>query len=140
MNPAARRTPAGLGTAGRALWSRLTADPAPGERIIFSAAELVTLEMAARSADLVADLEALLGADGLVVTGSKGQPKLSGAVAELRLQRAALARLVGQLAIPEDGEDEGMLPAQRKAQRAAQARWQRQARRRGSKHGAATAN
>jgi hypothetical protein len=41
------------------------------------------------------------------VIGSKAQPKLSQVISELRLQRAALARLIAQLAIPEDDEEQG---------------------------------
>lgn len=66
--------------------------------------------------------------DGLVVEGSKGQRRLSPVAAELRLQRAALARLIGLLALPDDGEDVGLNPAQRKAQRAADVRWAKSAR------------
>ena len=93
--------------------------------MIFSVEEQVVLELAARQADDLAALERMLAEQGLVVAGSKGQPKLSGAPAELRAQRAALAKLVSQLAIPMDGELVGRTPAQRKAARAAAARWER---------------
>lgn len=135
-SPSSPRPPRGLSNAGTALWSRLTAAPAEGECLIFSAAELTVLEMACRQADDIAKLEALIEADGLIVAGSKGQPKLSAVPSELRLQRAALARLVSQLAIPDDAEAEGRTPAQQRAQRAAQARWDRpSARRQERKHG-----
>lgn len=124
------------GTAGRALRDRLTTAP-DGEELIFSAAELVTLDLACAQADSIADLEATLAREGIVVTGSKGQPKLSQIVAELRLQRAALARLVGSLAFPEDGEDVGRTVTQRKAQKAADARWARQASKREVRRGPA---
>lgn len=122
-----RGLPGGLGTAGAALWRKLTESSVPGEQIVFSTGELVTLELACRQADDIARLEKLLHDDGLTVTGSKGQVKLSSVPAELRLQRAALARLVGLLAIPDEDEGEGRSPAQRKAQRAADVRWACQA-------------
>jgi phage terminase small subunit len=114
-----------LGPTGRALWRRLTS-PAPGEELLFSSAERVTLELACRQADDLAALEAQLRIEGLVVIGSKGQSRLSGLPTEIRLQRAALGRLIAALALPEETEEEGLTPAQRKAQRAAQARWLRE--------------
>ncbi len=126
------RRPARLGPAGQALWRRLTANP----QLVFSIAESVTLEAACRQADDVAALEALLESQGLVLVGSTGQPKLSGVPAELRQQRAALTRLVAALAIPEDGETVGRSPAQKRAARAADTRWSRQAKaREGRRHG-----
>jgi hypothetical protein len=88
---------------------------------------MVTLRLACRQADDVARLEVLLADEGPVVKGSKGQPKLSTVPAELRLQRAALARLVAAPALPEEGQERGLTPTQRRAQKAANARWQRQA-------------
>ncbi len=130
--------PAGLGTAGAALWKRLTA-PVDGDELEFSVAELVTLELACRQADDIAHLEKVLAADGPTVVGSRGQVRLSPIPAELRLQRAALARLVAQLAIPDPDEEVGLAPSARRAQRAAEARWRRQAARREARHGSTTA-
>lgn len=132
---AASAFPAGLGPAGKALWTRLTA-PAGTRRLEFSRAELVTLELAAHQADDVAQLEKLLAEQGAVTAGSKGQPKLSGVPAELRQQRFALARLVSALALPSIGEEQGVTPAQRKAQKAAEARWARAQRLREARRGA----
>lgn len=90
-------------------------------------------------ADDVAQLERVLKRDGLVVTGSKGQAKLSGVPSELRLQRAALTRLVRQLEVNEsDTETATMSPASRKAQAAAQARWRNHERRERGKHAASS--
>lgn len=122
-----QRPPAGLGKAGLALWRELTAAPREGGELVFSPAEVVTLRLACRQADDVARLEELLDEEGPVVKGSKGQPKLSTVPAELRLQRAALARLVAALALPQDGQERGLTPTQRRAQKAANARWERQA-------------
>jgi hypothetical protein len=123
--------PDGLGTAGAELWADVTGMRGPnGEPLVFSTAEIVTLRLACRQADDLAALEKRLAEDGLVTTGSKGQPKLSGLVIEARLSRAALAKLIGQLSLPEEGEGEGLSPAQRKAVRAAQHRWVREQKRR----------
>jgi len=118
------RPPSTLGRAGAALWRRLTAPPAAGQSLVWSPGELVVLEQACRTADDVASLERLLKRDGLLVTGSKGQSKLSGVPAELRLQRAALTRLVRQLEVSDSAAEEGpRSAASRRAQAAAQARW-----------------
>jgi len=92
--------PTGLGAAGAALWKRLTA-PVDGDELEFSVAELVTLELACRQADDISALEQVLAHDGPTVLGSREQVRLSPIPAELRLQRAALARLVAQLAPPD---------------------------------------
>ena len=129
----------GLGPAGRALWRRLTAAPeaVDGEELTleFSSGELVLLEQAAKAADGLAALETQLRREGLTVTGSKGQPRLSGLPAEIRLQRAALTRLVSGLAIPVGEEMSGLSPAGRRAQKAAQARWRRVEQKRETRHG-----
>ena len=119
------------------MWTRLTAPPGPDQQIEFSSAERVTLELACRQADDIARLEELLEADGSMTVGSKGQPKLSSVPAELRLQRAALARLVALLAIPDEGEQHGLSPASRNARHAARVRHSRDAAKRGARRGAA---
>lgn len=105
--------PAKLGSAGRGLWRAVL------DEFDLSSAELVLLEAACRQADDVATLEAGL-ADGFVVAGSKGQPRLSAAVTEARQGRLALARLVAELRLPAEGTDVGVSPVK---SRAARARW-----------------
>lgn len=107
------RLPAKLDAAGRRLWKSLL------EEYNFSPNELVILEAAARQADDVATLEAGLR-DGFVVKGSKGQPRLSAAVTEVRQGRLALARLVAELRLPADGAEVGKNPTKA---RAASTRW-----------------
>lgn len=60
-----------------------------------------------------------------MVEGIRGQPKVSGLFAEARAHRLLLGKLLGQLALPDENEDKGKSPAQLRAQRAAQARWER---------------
>jgi hypothetical protein len=113
--------PDGLGEAGRALWVSLSAE------FEFGPHELALLAVACRQADDVAALEGLLGRDGLVVTGSAGQPRLNAAVTEVRQGRLALAKLLDQLAIPDEEQQVGRSAASRRAQRAARIRWDRDA-------------
>lgn len=112
----APKAPAGLGRAGRALWRRLTG------RYEFTVGELLIVEQAARQADLVADLEAALERDGLVVLGSQGQPRLNAVATELRQSRLALGRLLGDLRLPTE-DDRPMSAASLRARHAALARW-----------------
>ncbi len=110
--------PRDLGRAGRDLWRR-----------VFAAYELdpverVGLALACRQLDDVARLEELLDRDGLIVAGSSGQPRLSAALAELRLSRLAAARLLDALGLPVEGEEPSTATTTaRRARRAAAARW-----------------
>lgn len=58
-------------------------------------------ETACATLDTIHELEALVASDGLVTTGSKQQTVVHPAVVELRHQRAAYARLVQQLGLPD---------------------------------------
>jgi hypothetical protein len=80
------------------------------------------LGLAAAQADDIAALEAGLAEDGLWVAGSMGQPRLHPAVSELRQARVALARLLGDLPLPNEAQDPETARAHR-ARRAANARW-----------------
>lgn len=114
--------PAGLGEAGKALWSSVTAG------LTFRPDELAVLASACGVADQVAELEATLAASAPMVAGSKGQEVLHPAIPELRLQRQLLATLLARLDMPEEageaGEWDGLTASQR-ARRAARARWDR---------------
>jgi hypothetical protein len=118
------RPPRGLGAAGRALWRRLTVE------FDFDARELLVLEAAARQADDVALLEALLADEGPVTVGSKGQPRLSAVVMEVRQGRLALLKLLDGLRIPGEDEEAGRSAASERASRAATSRWGRRDRQR----------
>jgi hypothetical protein len=114
------RTPAGLGKSGKALWVALVG------KYEFAPRELALVELSVRTADNIADLEAALAAGGMVVVGSKGQPRLNGVAQELRMARLALAKLLGDLRLPDEDEGVGEQPMtmrQRRAQHAAQTRW-----------------
>lgn len=111
--------PEGLAEAGSAMWERLTG------RFEFSEAERPLLELVCRQADLVASLEAAVAAEGVTIAGSRGQPRLNAAVTELRQCRLALAKLLGELALPSEEDERPMTAAQRRAKHAAEARWAR---------------
>lgn len=98
------RTPAGLDAAGRKLWRAITGTFELSEH------EAAMLEEACRTRDLVGRLRAELDAAPLMLDSSQGQ-RLHPAVAELRQQRLALARLLATLGVPPLDEDE--LPAAR---------------------------
>lgn len=114
--------PRSLGTAGKRAWTALL-DDLPDDWEL-TAREVELLRNACRQADLVADLEAALKSDGLIVKGAKGQPRLSAVATELRQSRVALARLLGEIEMPAEDEEPTTAQSQR-ATRAAQARWRR---------------
>lgn len=121
----------GLCEAGRDLWERLVGT------YEFDARELLVVAAAARQADDLARLEAVIASDGVVTVGSAGQPRMAQVVAEARLARLALAKLLGDLVLPVEESDEPTeSAASRRARKAADARWmrerQREERRRGS--------
>lgn len=121
------RTPRNLGPAGRALWHAVTG------RYSLAAHELVLLESAARHADMAARLEDLLK-DGLLTVGASGQPRLNAAVTELRQSRLALSKLLTDLALPADVDEDSQpitlpSPASRQASKAASIRHERERRR-----------
>lgn len=132
--------PKGLQAPGRALWRAVLDDL--GEQFELTGRELSVLAMAARQRDEIARVEAALDGDGIVTRGSKGQPRLNGALGELRQMRLACSRLLGELDVPGASEEpapSGTARSQR-ARHAANARWmaveQRRERRRG--HGPAS--
>lgn len=117
----AERAPKNLGHAGRDLWRMVTG------ALTLDPHEQPGLVLACRQLDDVARLEDLLDRDGLVVTGSTGQPRLSAVVAELRQSRLAAAKLLDALALPVDDETGSATPAAKRARRAAESRWARKA-------------
>src|SRR4051794_27718660 len=125
-NPSVK-PPRGLGASGRALWRTVIAD-VPGDWQL-DARDLAVLEAACRQADDVAELEAAVSRDGVMLEGAAGQRRLNGAVTELRQGRLALGRLLGQVDLP-DEERRPVTEASRRAQRAANTRWAARAARR----------
>lgn len=92
------RTPTGLDAPGRKLWASIVAD------FEMAVHELAQLEEAARIRDRIAQLRALVDAEGLMLESSQGS-RLHPAIAETRQQQLALARLLATLGVPPLAED-----------------------------------
>jgi phage terminase small subunit len=123
----ALKLPKALRASGRTLWRAVIADvPSDWE---LDARDVAVLEAACRQADDVADLEAAVTRDGVMIEGAAGQRRLNAALTELRQSRLALGRLLGQVDLP-DEQRRPVTEASRRAQRAAHVRWSAQAERR----------
>lgn len=85
-----------LGAVGDRLYSSIAAEYDLGDH------ELTLLLEAAHTADLCADLQDLVGRDGLVLEDGRVNP----AVRELRQQRLTLARLLVALRVPDPEDDD----------------------------------
>lgn len=115
----AATAPAGLETAGQALWDSITTG------YQFRPDELSVLEDACRTADIIASMEAAWSEDGRPMTtrGSMGQLVAHPLISELRQYRTARAALLRQLKLPDEGSTDlgGALSAKNRS--AANARW-----------------
>ena len=111
------KPPDDLETAGRQLWDSVTA------AFVLGAGEIAILGQACRTADEITLLEAELRSSSLVVAGYAGQPRPNPLLKIIQDHRLLLRRLVDSLALPDEGEESGLRPGQRHAQRAAQGRW-----------------
>ena len=109
--------PKGFEATGRQLWKRVVS------AYILRPDELMLLESACKTADLVARLEAAMEGQPLVVRGSMGQEREHPLLSEARQQRALMARLLGQLKLPEEPESSLSSVRSQQARHAAQARW-----------------
>lgn len=124
------KPPSTLKAPGKALWRSIHAGLADGFE--FDERELAVLGLACRQVDDVAALEAEVKRAGVIVPGSKGQPRLSAIVTELRQARLAVARLLGELEMPA-ADDQPKSARSKRAQRAAEVRWAQVAARRGQR-------
>jgi hypothetical protein len=112
------KPPTGLGRAGQQLWRAIV------KEWELDAREAAVLKRAAQQADANAALEKAIAKDGYMITGASGQRRLNSAVTELRNGRLAVARLLGEINLPAEGDNaKGANAVSRKAQRAANARW-----------------
>lgn len=98
------RAPRGLRAPGTKLWSATTDEFELAEH------ELVQLEEACRVRDTIATLRATVEDEGTMIASSQGS-RLHPAIAEIRQQQLALARLLATLNVP--GLEDDALPASR---------------------------
>jgi phage terminase small subunit len=93
--PKPPRAPNGLKARGKALFKQIASV------YVLDAGESVLLHELCRTLDRIDDIEAQLAADGLTVTGSRGQiPRAHPLLAALTAAQTTASRLVGELALP----------------------------------------
>jgi hypothetical protein len=93
------RPPKGSGPSGKRLWNAVQAEFELGEH------ERALLTALCRQADRLDELEALIAAEGLIVTGH-GTTKMHPAVVEARQTAIAVARIAAALRLPSGEEDD----------------------------------
>jgi hypothetical protein len=106
--------------AGEKLVKQFTDALADGEE--YDERETALLDLARRQADDIDALEAQLKLEGASVAGSMGQSRLNPIFAELRQQRLALAKILHDVKLPDEGLGASKNSQQ---QRAARSRWDR---------------
>lgn len=120
------RAPAGLGSKAKRLWDRVTTD------YVLRPDEVVLLEEACHTIDLIGELKKRVAKEPCIIPGSRGQRIAHPLLMEIRQQRAAFARIMKQLDLPDAGDVSGATsvgrrPSQErrtsKARAAAEARW-----------------
>ncbi len=124
--PRIAAAPKGLKAPGRALWKSILRDLDAGWAL--DARELYLLERAARCADELADLEAVVDSDGPTVPGSRGQPIVHPALSEARQLRLVQLRLLSPIEMADPAGDQTPTPASARARRAARQRWSHEGR------------
>jgi phage terminase small subunit len=102
------RPPKGSGPSGRRLWASVQAEFELGEH------ERALLAAMCRQVDRLDQLEELIAAEGLTVTGH-GTVKMHPAVVEARQSAIAVARIGAALRLPSGEEDDTVVPGQRRA-------------------------
>lgn len=88
----------------------------------WDARDLALIQLAQSTAATITRLESELASSEIVSSGSKKQLRVSPLVAELRLQRESLARILDRVRIPSTDSPELKSP---RHVRAASARWER---------------
>ncbi len=108
--------------AGRRAWRAALAGLASD--VQFNCKELELLRLEAGQADMVDQLERQLAAEPLIVPGANGQPRPNPLIPLLSAARLAQARLWSEIRLELDAAEGLAAPVvNRRAQRAAQARW-----------------
>lgn len=114
--------PEGIGDRGSAFWISVQKD------LEFDPLETDLLIEVCRVLDTIDALAEAIEQDGVMLTGSQGQKVLNGAVAEIRQQQAAYARLAAQLNLDGAEDGEGIKsPRAASASATAKRRWAQKA-------------
>lgn len=90
--------PKGTGPAGKALWDSITGTYG------LETHELSMLASAVVTADRIADLDAVVSAEGVMLNDPKRGPIAHPALVEARQQRLVLARVIGTLRLPDQDD------------------------------------
>lgn len=106
--------PKGLKSRGRRFWKDVVS------AYELRVDELILLEFAAKTIDLLADLEEAMSGQSLTTKGSMGQEREHPLLSEARQQRAQLNRTLAQLDLPDVGEQAAPVNQHRAA---GQSRW-----------------
>ncbi|MGW6424008.1 hypothetical protein ACWF82_15130 [Nocardia sp. NPDC055053] len=90
--------------------------------------KLTVLEQACRVADEIARLDAAKDGEPLTVLGSARQLTIHPLIAELRVQRALLAQLLGKLGLPLNDDEQAKKSERRtaSAKHAANVKWNKE--------------
>lgn len=114
--------PTGLGEAGKALWGCIVNDLADGWEL--DARELHFLAQACTIEDELVLLEAAVDSSGATTEGSRGQTVVHPALSEARQLRLTQLRLLSAIEMTDpQAAVRSSTPAQARARRAANARW-----------------
>lgn len=111
------KPPVTLADAGKALWSSVVA------KYELRVDEYAVLEAACKTADMIATLDKEWDALGkpFMTRGSMGQDVIHPLIGERRAQQAQIAKLLGQLKLPDDATAGGVTTNPARA--AAASRW-----------------
>lgn len=93
------KTPKGVGTVGRRLWSEVLGE------LELTQAELAILTAACRTVTTLERIAEELESGGLTCENSRGDVVASPLIIEQRQQGAALTRLIASLRLPQDDTD-----------------------------------
>lgn len=123
--PKAPKPPDRLSAAGRQLWAQVHEDVFEAGWGGLTQRERAILEAACVQSDLNVSLQQALEREGIVTIGAAGQKRLNAITTELRQGNIALARLIGELRIPDAEGEEPAYSKRELGRHAAQTRWQR---------------
>lgn len=105
--------PKSLGPVGRGLWRKVAGDVQPGWAL--DERDYALMLGACEAADRVAQLDALVASEGLMVKGSRGQMILNPAIGEARLQRQQSTALLAKVELSAPAPRTGHLSGRQRA-------------------------